>query len=316
DNPLGTQQEIQTQIDDTAYRPAAYVEVDARILDPWRVVLGLRLDWYREIERWSVDPRIVSIVSVTDSDRIKAGVGIFSQPPEFQESNDQLGNPNLNPLHAVHFGLGYERDIEQGFRVGVELFYKHLWDRVVSTEFGLEPGFINDGIGRIYGAELSARVQPQGRRWFGFLSYTLSRSERRDGPDEPWRLFDFDQTHILNVSAVYRLGAGWEVGGTFRLVTGNPTTPVNSGVRSINAQNYNALSGDINTVRNPYFHRLDLRVEKLWTFDDWKFALYLDIQNVYNATNPEGILYQHDFRQSTEVPGLPIIPSLGVRGEL
>jgi TonB family protein len=302
--------------DGVALRPALYFEADLRPFDELQVIAGLRLDYYREIEEWSFDPRLTTIVSVTDTDRIKAGVGIFSQPPEFQESNVDLGNPDLEPIHALHLGLGYERDVDEGITAGVELFYKHLWDRVVGTENAAPPRFTNDGIGRIYGLELSARVEPEGRRWFGFLSYTLSRSERRDHPNDRWRLFDFDQTHILSVAGVVRLGRGWEVGATFRLVTGNPTTPVSFAVNDNNAAVYDPVYLATNSARNPYFHRLDLRVEKLWDFEDWKLALYLDVQNVYNATNPEGVAYQFDYLSAAEIPGLPIIPSLGVRGEL
>ena len=51
-------------------------------------------------------------------------------------------------------------------------------------------------------------------------------------------------------------------------------------------------------------------------FVDWRFAIRLDVQNVYNATNREGIIYRYDFDRSTDLPGLPILPSLGIRGEM
>ena len=163
--------------------------------------------------------------------------------------------------------------------------------------------------------EVSGRANPVGR-FFGFLSYTLMRSERRDGPAEPWRLYNFDQTHILTVSGVYRLGRGWEAGATFRLISGSPTTPVIGAIYDANSDLYIPLSGAANSARNPFFHRLDVRLEKTWRFQAWKLALYLDVQNVYNHQNPEGIRYNFDYRESSIVSGLPIIPSLGVRGEL
>ena len=316
-DPLTDQQTENFSTDDVAYRPAAYVEADLR---PWswlRLVLGLRLDWYREIEAWGFDPRLVSIASIDDSNRIKFGAGMFGQPPEFQESAEDLGNPNLRPIRALHLGLGYERDLDEGVRTGIEVFYKQLWDRPVGTERGQAPGFVNEGVGRIYGLELSGRILPQGRRYFGFLSYTLSRSERRDLVGDPWRLFDFDQTHILSASFVYLLGSGWELGGTFRLVSGNPeTTVVPNGRLNLNSFTVRPLNGQINAERAPFFHRLDVRVAKKWQFADWNLTVYLDVQNAYNSTNPEGTLYDWRFVESADLPGLPIIPSLGVRGQL
>ena len=323
-NPMGEEGSISDQpqrdvtVSGYTYRPAVYVETSVQPVDPLQIVLGLRLDWYREIEAWSYDPRGVALLSIDEDTRIKAGVGIFSQPPEFQESSEEIGNPNLRPMHALHVGAGVERTLADGITAGVEGFYKYLWDRVVGSERGQAPFFVNDGVGRIYGLEVSGRIQPRRERpYFGFLSYTLSRSERRDREGEPWRLFDFDQTHILNLAFVYQLGRGWETGATFRLVSGNPYTPI-TGRRWVQDTTaaYRPIYGEVNSARNAAFHRLDVRLEKVWDFRSWKLAFYVDIQNVYNSTNPEGIIYDYRFEESAEIPGLPFLPSLGVRGEL
>jgi hypothetical protein len=131
-----------------------------------------------------------------------------------------------------------------------------------------------------------------------------------------YRLFDFDQTHILTFASTVRLGRGWELGGTFRYVTGNPRTPIVGSTFDANTGLYTAQLGRINSLRNPAFNRLDVRVEKTWTFDAWRLAAYLDIQNVYNAENPEGVQYSYDYSQSNSIRGIPIIPIIGVRGEL
>jgi hypothetical protein len=55
-------------------------------------------------------------------------------------------------------------------------------------------------------------------------------------------------------------------------------------------------------------------VERTWTFDYWVLGIYLDVQNVLNAQNPEGILYDYRFRETAPLRGLPILPILGVRG--
>ena len=100
-----------------------------------------------------------------------------------------------------------------------------------------------------------------------------------------------------------------------RIVSGNPDTPIVGSIYDSNSDLYTPVFGPTNSIRNPLFHRLDLRVEKKWRFDLWSLALYLDVQNVYNQMNPEGTQYNFDFSRSTDIPGLPIIPSLGVRGE-
>ena len=58
----------------------------------------------------------------------------------------------------------------------------------------------NDGVGRVYGGELLLR-QSLSKWFFGWISYTLMRSERKDCASCVWRLFDFDQTHVLIIAA-------------------------------------------------------------------------------------------------------------------
>lgn len=316
EDPLTGQPQESIDIDEVTFNPALYTEFDFRPFDKLQTILGMRLDYYNQIRHFTFDPRLVSIYSISDTLRVKAGVGLFSQPPEPQEAADDIGNPDLGPIHSVHTGAGIEKDVDKGFKIGAESFFKYLWNRVVSGGTDGNGPLENNGFGRIYGLELSAQVNPNGRRWFGFLSYTLSRSERRDGPDQPWRLFDFDQTHILNAAAVYKLGAGWEVGATVRIVTGNPITPIVGGTFDVTRDVYRPVFGDVNSQRADYFHRLDVRVEKQFEFKHWKLAFYLDVQNIYNSTNPEGQVYNFDFSQEDDIPGIPILPSLGIRGEL
>ena len=44
--------------------------------------------------------------------------------------------------------------------------------------------------------------------FFGWISYTLSRSERKDASATDYRLFDGDQTHILRRAADTGAGGG------------------------------------------------------------------------------------------------------------
>ncbi len=310
---LNNQQMAEAAQEYSLYYPACYLESDLT-LGKLRVVLGSRLDYFNMIQKWAFDPRVASHYSLTDQVELKAGVGMFSQPPEGFELSRELGNPDLDPNRSLHLSTGVDYSPLEELTLGVEGYFKYLFHRVVGTERGQEPYYLNDGIGRIYGVEISAVLQPKGRI-FGYLSYTLSRSERRDR-DNPWRLFDYDQPHILTASATYRLGRGWELGGTFRLVSGNPITPIEGGVLNLDTWDYWPVNGPPNSARSAMFHRLDVRIEKLWTFTDWKLALYLDVQNAYNASNQEGLVYDYRYRQSAELNGLPILPVLGLRGEL
>jgi len=309
--PEGDQLELS---DDFFYfYPAVYLESNLE-LTPVRLVLGTRVDYFNIIEKFAFDPRISAHYSLTDQITLKAGIGLFSQPPEGRETAEEIGNPKLKPNRAVHLSTGCDYEVVEGVTLGVEGYFKYLFDQVVQTALGQEPYLVNDGIGRVYGLEFMAKVEPTGR-FFGYLSYTLSRSERREG-EERWAVFAFDQPHILTASATYRLGRGWETGATFRLISGNPYTPIIGGIYDSSDNRYRPIFGETNSVRYELFHRLDVRIEKLWTFTDWRLAIYLDVQNAYNHQAEEGLIYDGRFETSQSLPGLPILPVLGVRGEL
>jgi hypothetical protein len=297
----------------TLFSPAVYLESDLD-LKPVRIVLGTRVDYFNYIDQFCFDPRLVTFFALTKQLTLKGGVGLFSLPPQGYETADGFGNPDIKASRAVHVSTGGEYRIVEGISIGLEGFYKYLFQRVVGTEYAQPPYFINDGIGRIFGLELLAKAQPKGR-FFGYLAYTLSRSERRDRNDR-WRLFDNDQPHILTATGAYRPGRGWEFGATFRLISGNPMTPIVGGTNDLSTGNYWPIYGPINATRNRLFHRLDLRIEKQWKFKYWSLALYLDLQNAYNRANQEGLLYDYRLEKSTVLSGLPILPVLGLRGEL
>ena len=53
-----------------------------------------------------------------------------------------------------------------------------------------------------------------------------------------------------------------------------------------------------------------LSLSKLWVL---MVTAFVDIQNVYNVQNAEGVIYSPDFRERVGVVGVPIFPTLGVR---
>ena len=202
-----------------------------------------------------------------------------------------------------------------------EVFTKTL-DRLVV--YDPVKTYSNAGIGRIPGIEVMLRREFMDG-FFGWLAYTLMRSERKDGPDQPWRLFDYDQTHILTLVAGYHLatgpvqprlgiGDGWDFGLRFQLVSGNPTTPIIGSIYDADNDTYLRVAGPVNSQRLPLYHRLDLRVDYTWAWTRFAFSLYLDLQNVYNYQSIEGIEYNYDYSQSAYRRGLPIIPGLGLKG--
>jgi TonB family protein len=297
-----------------ALNAGAYVELAYRPFEPLLLTPGVRVDRYGAFTYTSVDPRLAARYELSANTALKAGVGSFTQAPEFWQAIEMVGNPDLDPYRAIHTSAGVEQRVGEAVELGVEGFYKYLPNVVVATPNRERPFYTNDGKGRVYGAEFSAEA-----RWLenglGYLAYTLSRSERQD-IEGGYRLFESDQTHILSLLASQGLGAGWEIGLRFRLVSGNPTTPITGAVYDARSGLYVPTFGATNSARNPTFHQLDLRVEKAFVAGPLTLTAYADVQNVYNAENREGTRYSFDYRENEAVTGLPFFPSLGLRGEL
>ena len=312
EGPFLSRPPLQSTDKDAIYRPALYTELE---ITPWRggrLVPGVRLDYAKDTQAWDVQPRFIARQDLTTGyprTTLKGGAGLFSQPPQPQETNLVFGIPGLRSNRAYHYDVGVEQEITRNIDVSFEGFYKQL-DNLVTQRVG------NVGRGRAYGLETLLRYRPDAR-FFGWVAYTLSRSLRRDTPEEAERLSAFDQTHILTMLGSYRLGRGWEVGARFRLVSGNLYTPRNYGFFDQNAGAYLPLSDyPINNARLPLFHQLDVRIDKTWKFSRWTLSAYLDVQNAYNQGNVEGVSTNYNATRSTFATGLPILPIVGVRGEL
>ena len=75
-------------------------------------------------------------------------------------------------------------------------------------------------------------------------------------------------------------------------------------------------SGPTNSARKPTFNQLDFRIDRTWTFKAWQFGVYADLQNIYNAENPEGTIYDYRCRTSIPIRGVPFYPILGHPGDV
>lgn len=314
---------LTTRFDGLAFwSPAAYLEAEVRPVPELLLLPGVRVDGYERTSSVTVEPRFTARWQVAPPFTLKGGVGLFTEEPQFQETDENFGNPDLDPERAIHWSLGGEYKPLPFLTVDLTGFYKRLYhlvsptDALVENDMGelVPERYDNKGTGAIYGMELVVRHE-LAHNLTGWIAYTLSRSRRTDSGQSDSRLFDFDQTHILTAVASYLLPRNWQVGARWRLVTGNPMTPVVGSVYNASRDQYEPVYGGVNTDRNPPFHQLDLRVDKRWIYQRWILDAYLDIQNVYDRANPEGLSYNFDFSQSSVQQGLPIVTIIGLRGE-
>ena len=133
--------------------------------------------------------------------------------------------------------------------------------------------------GIAYGVEVLLR-RPFSKRLSGWLSYTLSQSTRdghfltpSGGDVQATVVSDYDRTHVLNANLAYDLGARWRAGGRFVFYTGTPYSSTQVG---------NVPAPPYNNERTSPFYRVDVRLEKRWSF--LKNGYIAFIAEVQNAT--------------------------------
>ncbi len=329
-------QRIRRSTEVTLAQPGAYVEALLSPAPSLRLRPGVRVDVSGTTGTAIVSPRMTLEWSAWRNGTLKFGAGYFSQPsldervsvaPELLFLANRVASEGGTPRpeRAIHVGVGAEQRISDRISLSVEGFYKSIQDALVGFPSldlviaGEEVRGTNrlryDGQGRVFGMEVLLRHR-QGSRFFGWVAYTLMRAERRDGPGAAWRPFEFDQTHILTAVGSLRLGRGWELGVRFRYVTGRPTGYDRA--LGIGLTGANLPAGTEPWLdRVPEFHQLDLRVEKQWVYPWGRLTFHFEVLNVYNRINAENVRWDADHARSyPDGIFLPIVPNVGVRGEL
>lgn len=301
-------------------------------LGPVTVVPGLRLDGFlidgsRATPRVgatpavgfsrltaAVDPRVS--VSWAPSPRIafNAAAGLHHQPPDAADLSAVFGTPALGLSRATHLTAGQAAHLGAGIDLELTGYYKLLDHLVVRSRLPaptLAQALVQDGEGRAYGAQVLLRRKLRDGL-FGWIAYTLSRSERRYLGDPGYRLLDYDQTHVLSAVASYEI-RGYAFGARFRAATGAPRTPVVGSFYDGNAGRFEPVFGAQNSTRLPPFYQLDLRAEKRIRWSRVGLDLSLDVLDVTFHKNAEEIVYGYDYQRKGYVTGLPILAVLGAR---
>ncbi len=288
---------------------ATYLAASVQPIKGTSITPGVRLDYFERIDHVSVLPRLSAQHQIDKKWTVRAALGSYSRAPDGPESLQT----DLEPEVATQYVLGVDYNIAEGIKLSTSGFFTDRRRLIVQDPYAMdaENAYLNRGYGRSFGAEALLRVKRD--RFFGWIAYTVSRSDRIDGPSTERRLFDFDQTHNFIVVGSYTLGP-WEFGGRWQYNTGNPVTPIVGSLYLSDLNKYIPILGEINSGRLDAAHQMDLRIDRKWKFSDWTLSAYLDVTNVYAHPKVLGLRYNFDYSEAEAIEELPLVPALGVRG--
>ena len=262
---------------------------------------------------FSADPRIRAAIKATSWLEIFAATGRYHQPPAAGDLSPVFGNPFLEESAALHALGGFKTMPRSDVEIDVVGFWVKQSALAVRADSPTPPTaqlLVSTGEGRNYGAQVAVRYRPA-ENIFAWATYSLMRAERQDHDWMSWRLFDSDQTHVLQTLGSWEHASGLQLGGRLLVSSGFPRTPVVGTAFDASTGRYDPIFGAHNSERIPLFFQLSARAafERKTSFGQYK--IWLDIQNVTNRANKEEIIYSSDFMQRAYIEGLPIVPLLG-----
>ncbi len=268
------------------------------------------------------------ISAVSDRDVVNLFYGFLSGPDNLP-SSFKGRSIDSRLQKAWHVVGGFEWDITRNIDFLLEGYYKNFYqltninrDKLfddVATYAGKPDYQKKDYVveqGLAYG--MDARVKYEYKGFYLWAVYSLTFVTRDDGI----RKYSphFDRRHNVNLVASYAFGnrKSWEINARWNMGSGFPFTQTEGYYELLRfnriSTNYTTangspelLLGPINQGRLPYFHRLDLSIQKTMELSkNSKLQLVAGCINVYNRDN---VFYVT--RDNDRINQLPILPTLG-----
>lgn len=275
-----------------------------------------------------LEPRMTARYAVTDNHALKASYARTTQYMH-QLSNTASPTPldiwtpstnNIQPQVADQYTVGYVYDAPSGvYEISAEAFYKkmeHQLDYIDNANLELNQQIEADLLqshSRSYGLEVMAKKELG--RTTGWVSYTLSRSERQTigiSKDE-WFLNRYDRTHNLNLVVTHEISKRTSLSANWVYASGTPATFADSRLEFQDWDIPYNSTDKRNNYRLPSFHRLDMSLTlkgkqlRRWK-GEWVFSLY----NVYGRRNA----YTVYFRQNEDDPSKKEAVRLSIIGSI
>jgi outer membrane receptor for ferrienterochelin and colicin len=253
---------------------------------------GVRWDHHSLDGITATSPQASAVLYVTKSTRFQLGWGEYVQFPEVSLLTSPLGFRSMPPMRSIHAIAGIEQRL--GERTRLRLEYYSRVDRDLPFQPFYDPRLLANG--QIFAPPLnppyasSLRGYARGveiflqrssaNRFTGWISYAFGRTAMREGVTRDRFPSDWDQRHTVNLYGGYRIRPSVNLSGRWSYGSGFPIP----GYLRQSGNTY-FLSTVRNQTRMPDYSRTDVRINKSWTHDKWKFTLYGEVVNLSNRKN-------------------------------
>ena len=288
-------------------------------------------------KNWVVDPRLALRWKLNETWSFKAAYSRMSQyVHQLTESSISLPTDRWIPISgdfgpqrsdkiaaAAYFSFGQGR-----WEASVEGYYKWMHNVVDYTDdYSMRPP--DDWLGKLCAGKgwskgVDMMVARRAGKITGHIAYSLLWADRQFADKNGGRPFParFDNRHKINILASWRINKKWEVSAAWTGMSGNRITLYDQCYEPLPNPDGPPLydditySGSLNNYRLPFYHRLDLSVNRYTRHGFWNISLF----NAYSYMNAISVTRDYKWHDAPDgttetVPTfkiyrmLPIIPS-------
>lgn len=321
-----------------------YTETTIPLGETLKILPGLALTHYRETSEFVFEPRFrASWKPFNSSDEeLNAAFGIYRQRLTGISDNRDVASvfkgwtsfPNGNvQMRAVHALLGWRQSIGEGFGLSVEGYYKWLRDQIIQewnhlVQFTTE---LSSADGHVHGVDIRLEYNTGRRNLYAFVGYGYTYTEYETIQNhftswfgEPSRRYHppHDRRHQINATlsldlGKYTTGVRWELG------SGLPFTQPNGFDELLHfseklprvKKEYGTprvIFEDSYRGRLPYYHRLDVSLERAFDLSFASLDIRAGIINLYDRAN----IFYYDVYTHRRVDQLPFAPYASLKLEV
>ncbi len=265
--------------------------------------------WYKKVQpKTQFSPRFALAFPITDTGFLHFSYGHFFQMPtysyiytnpEFEVipgsgASATMGNADIEPERTTQYEIGFSQQIGNDIGIEVTGYYKDIRNlnttKIVNSfvggdKYGL---YINKDYANSKGITLALSKRPTGNV-SGNIDYTFSISE--GNASDPAAAFvdeqsnvesekmlvplDWDQRHTLNTTLTYHPVKNSGISLIYSYGSGLPYTAQFAGVRT----------SFENNARKPSTMKVDMRSYYNFNISGIRFALHLNIYNLFDIRN-------------------------------
>jgi hypothetical protein len=286
------------------------------------VLPGVRVDRWSLTRQTTASPWLQVQWQLSPTTSVRAASGVYQQFPHFEQVVGAWAGAGLGREKATHVDVGVEQAVGSAARLQVTVYDRE--ERGMLRRPGTETRIVDGRLvrgstsatyenrldGHARGIEIMLRRLDSGI-FSGWVSYAYGRNRYRDQVSGESFSGDLDQRHTINLYGLFRLSPRTSITGKLRAGSNFPVPGYYSEI-----DGRHLVIDRRNELRLPSYTRLDLRLNRTFSWTDRRLTLFAEVINVLDRENvryhPPSIDGRTLEARRLFEKLLPVVPSAGI----